>query len=45
MWPLRIALAGQPVTPGGVTELIYLLGKKNSLERLKKGLAKLDKIV
>ena len=45
MWPLRIALAGQPVTPGGVTELIYLLGKENSLERLKKGLAKLDKIV
>ena len=45
MWPLRIALAGQPVTPGGVTELIYLLGQKNSIERLKKGLAKLDKIV
>jgi glutamyl-tRNA synthetase len=45
MWPLRIALAGQPVTPGGVTELIYLLGKKNSLKRLEKGLAKLAELV
>ena len=44
MWPLRIALSGQKVTPGGVTELLYLLGKKNSLKRLQKGIAKLADI-
>lgn len=41
MWPLRIALSGQKVTPGGVTELLYLLGQEESIKRLKKGLAKL----
>ena len=41
MWPLRIAVSGQAVTPGGVTELLFLLGQEESLQRLKKGLAKL----
>ena len=42
MWPLRIAVSGQKVTPGGVTEVLFLLGKKNSLDRLKKSIAKLQ---
>ena len=42
MWPLRIAVSGQKVTPGGLTEVLFLLGKKNSLDRLKKSLAKLQ---
>ena len=41
MWPLRIALSMQKVTPGGVTEILYLLGKKISLERLNDALQKL----
>lgn len=41
MWPLRIALAMQKVTPGGTTEILYLLGKKISLERLNSALEKL----
>ena len=41
MWVVRIAAAGQKVTPGGATEILALLGKKNSLERLKKSLANL----
>ena len=41
MWPLRIALSGQKVTPGGVTELLYLLGKKESLERIGKAISML----
>ena len=41
MWPLRIALAMQKVTPGGVTEILYLLGKEKSIERLKSALEKL----
>ena len=34
MWPLRVGISMQKVTPGGVTEILYLLGKKTSLERL-----------
>lgn len=41
MWPLRIALSGQKVTPGGVTELLYLLGREESLTRLEKAVEKL----
>ena len=39
MWPLRIALSGQKVTPGGVTELLYLLGREESLKRIDKAIA------
>ena len=42
MWPLRIALSMQKVTPGGVTEILYLLGKTASLERLNGALQKLS---
>ena len=42
MWPLRIALSMQKVTPGGVTEILYLLGKENSLARLNDALKKLN---
>ena len=42
MWPLRIALSGQKVTPGGVTELLYLLGREESLARIEKAAAKLS---
>ena len=43
MWPLRIALSGQKVTPGGVTEILYLLDKKISLERLNAALENLER--
>ena len=42
MWPLRIALSMQKVTPGGVTEILYLLGKETSLERLNYALENLN---
>ena len=42
MWPLRIALSMQKVTPGGVTEILYLLGKNESLIRLNDALSKLN---
>ena len=41
MWPLRIALSMQKVTPGGVTEILYLLGKEISLARLNSALENL----
>lgn len=41
MWPLRVALSGQTVTPGGVTDLLYLLGREASLARLDAAIEKL----
>lgn len=34
MWPLRIALSGQTVTPGGAIEIAVILGRQESLARL-----------
>ena len=42
MWPVRIAVAGKLVTPGGAVELCYILGKEETLRRLKLGMAKLQ---
>ena len=44
MWALRIALSGQKVTPGGVIEILYLLGKNISIERLNSALKFLSNI-
>ncbi len=42
LWPVRIALAGKQVTPGGAIEIAILLGREESLRRLHVGLAKLN---
>ncbi|MEN6531909.1 MAG: glutamate--tRNA ligase [Anaerolineaceae bacterium] len=42
MWPIRTALSGQETSPGGATELAALLGKEESLRRIKLGLSKLQ---
>ena len=41
LWPVRIALAGKQVTPGGAIEIALLLGREESLKRLKAGREKL----
>lgn len=41
MWPVRIAAAGKAVTPGGAIEICRILGQKETVRRLKIGLAKL----
>ncbi|MFB0921207.1 MAG: glutamate--tRNA ligase [Oscillospiraceae bacterium] len=41
MWPLRIAVAGKAVTPGGAVEICHILGKSETIRRLKKGEDKL----
>ena len=38
LWPLRIALSGQQNTPGGATEIAEILGKKETLRRIKDAL-------
>ena len=42
LWPVRIALSGQAVTPGGAMEIAVLLDRDESLRRLELGLAKLS---
>ena len=42
MWPVRIAISGLQSTPGGATEIAYLLGKDETLRRMKLGVEKLE---
>ena len=42
MWPVRIAAAGKAVTPGGAVEICRILGKEETIRRLKLGLEKLN---
>ncbi len=42
LWPLRVALSGKSFTPGGGIELAALLGKDESISRIKKGIEKLE---
>ena len=41
LWPLRIAISGLANTPGGAFEIAYLLGKEETLRRLRQSLEKL----
>lgn len=41
MWPIRTAVSGKQNTPGGATEIMEVLGKEESLARLKDGIEKL----
>lgn len=43
MWPIRTAVSGKQMTPGGATELMEVLGKQESIDRIKKGIALLQK--
>ena len=42
MWPIRTALSGKQMTPGGATELMEVLGKEESLKRIEAAIAKLS---
>ena len=35
MWPVRVAVTGQVITPGGGGEMLFILGKQESLNRIK----------
>ena len=43
MWPIRTAVSGKQMTPGGATELMEVLGKEESIARIKKGIELLSK--
>lgn len=38
LWPLRVAITGTPVTPGGAVEAACLLGKQETLLRLRQSI-------
>jgi len=42
LWPLRTAVSGKQSTPGGATEIMELLGREESLKRIRKGIEKLN---
>ena len=43
LWPIRTALSGKQMTPAGATEIMELLGKDESLDRIKKGIEALER--
>lgn len=38
LWPLRVAVSGKQFTPGGAIEIAELLGKEETLNRIRKGI-------
>ena len=42
MWPLRIAVSGKAVTPGGAVEICRILGKEETLRRVQVGMQRLE---
>ena len=43
LWPVRTAVSGKQMTPAGATEIMELLGKEESIARIKKGIELLEK--
>lgn len=43
LWPVRVAVSGKQFTPGGGVEICALLGKEESLRRIKRGIELLTK--
>ncbi len=41
MWPVRTAVSGRQTTPAGATEILEVLGKEESLKRIRIGIEKL----
>lgn len=42
MWPVRTAVSGKQMTPAGATEIMEILGKEESLKRIRKGIELLE---
>lgn len=42
LWPIRTAVSGKQSTPGGAYEIMEILGKEESLARIKKAIAMLS---
>lgn len=44
LWPLRVATSGKPFTPGGGIDICEILGKPESISRIKLGIKKLSNL-
>ncbi|MBQ1604295.1 MAG: hypothetical protein II091_01015, partial [Lachnospiraceae bacterium] len=42
LWPLRTAVSGKQMTPGGATEIMEVIGKEESISRIKAAIEKLS---
>ena len=42
MWPIRTAVSGKQMTPAGATEIMEILGKEETLRRIRKGIEMLQ---
>ena len=42
MWPIRTAVSGKQMTPGGATEIMEIIGKEASVNRIKAAITKLE---
>lgn len=42
MWPIRIAVSGKQMTPAGATEIMEVIGKEESLARIRSAIEKLE---
>jgi glutamyl-tRNA synthetase len=42
MWPLRVAVSGKQSTPGGATDIMEVIGKEESIARIKASISKLE---
>ena len=42
MWPIRVAVSGKQMTPGGATEIMEVIGKEESLARIRAAIEKLE---
>ncbi len=42
MWPLRTALSGKQMTPAGATEIMEIIGKEETLQRVRAAIEKLS---
>ena len=45
LWPVRTAVSGKQMTPGGAFEIMEILGKEESLRRIRIGIEKLEAAV
>ena len=42
MWPVRVALTNKAFTPGGAVEIAHILGKEETLRRIRTAIEQLE---
>ena len=42
MWPVRVALTNKSFTPGGAVEIAHILGKEETLRRIRTAIEQLE---